>query len=219
MSALVTLVVLTFGLWALISLAAWGWKKFRLINPQSEKLFEAGISRQLAPRFDPFIISGSRLYIIGSDGRYAFKGRGIFWLNQLGKWAARGCTIHYLLCSPDYRTLEMYGDLAQKYDGIFNFYVLTKEQERPPELKALTARYETFHPTLLDVGGGGGRAMWIENYHPLNSEFAFQIDFVSPKDGQDDQRFDLYLRDIQTLIKSAVAVKGKEFSERERAAA
>jgi hypothetical protein len=207
MLALTILVLLTFAVWAVITLAAWGWKKYKLRKPQSERLFEAGVSRHLVPRLNPYIVSGSHLYIIGGDGAYAFKSRGGYWVRHLENWINRGCTIHYLLCCPDPRSCNVYEHLVAKYPNRFCLHALDQNLEWSAEVGGLTEKYATFHPTLLEVGNGGGRAMWIENYHPHDSEYAFDIEFVSPEDGRSDPRFNEYLRDIKALMTAVPAVK------------
>jgi hypothetical protein len=152
-------------------------------------------------------VTGSHLFIIGGDGAYAFKSKGAFWLRHLENWINRGCTIHYLLCCPDPRSIKVYQNLVAKYPKRFLLHELDQNIEWPTEVRSLTKKYATFHPTLLEVGSGGGRAMWIENYHPHDSEYAFDIEFVSPEDGRGDPRFNEYLGDIQALIKAGSAVK------------
>jgi hypothetical protein len=200
------LVLSTFLLTAVVTFIGWSWKKFKLRNPQSEKLFEAGVSRYLVPRLDPFIVSGAQLFITGGDGAYIYKSRGKFWLSALERWLNRGCTIHYLLCCPSPRALSPYKSLVQRYPSRFYLHELDQSLHWSNEVGSLAKKYSTFHPVLLELGAAG-RAMWIEDFHPLDSEYAFGVEFVSPEDGRGDIRFDEYLRDIQALMKARPAVK------------
>jgi hypothetical protein len=69
--------------------------------------------------------------------------------------------------------------------------------------KSQIAMLDTFHPVLLlnapdSIFAPG--ALWIESYHPLGSKFAYDVEFVDPKDTAKDERLDLYRKMYEQLL-------------------
>jgi hypothetical protein len=209
-----SLVILAFALWGVYQVGVVIVQRLRLRNPKSELISEAPIITKLVPRIDPFVRLGSLLYIIGNDGTYIRKSRGLKWLAQLEAWVKRGCTISYVLTNADVRSLGLLRSLHDRYPSKFLLYAPVLNDSLPSELCKLAKQYETFHPILLE-NLDGTRAMWIEHYHPKDSELAFKVEFVAPREARmDNERFELYKRDFRLFISSHSAVDELPIAEK-----
>lgn len=175
--------------------------------PISETLLEAGVSGKLVPRLDPFVENGAKIQIVGSDGSYSTKSRGNFWIESLERWLKRGAEIDYLLTSADEVALERYERLVEEYEGDFRLCVIDEDADLDPKLRSLLRDYASSHPTLLENTGNGTRVMWLEGRHPINSEYAYDIEFLVPPDALHDHRFERIKSEIASVLSSPACKK------------
>jgi hypothetical protein len=196
-----SLAILAFVLWGIYEVGCAIVQRLRLRNPPSELISEAPIITKLIPRIGRFVRRGSALYIMGNDGTYITKSRGSKWLAQLESWIKGGCTICYVLTDAHVRSLNLLRGLHDRYPSKFLLYAPALNDSLPSDLRELAKRYETFHPVLLE-NLDGSRAMWIEHYHPKDSELAFKVGFVAPREARTDERFDQYKRDFMLFVGS-----------------
>ena len=104
---------------------------------------------------------------------------------------------NYVLTRPKSQSIQALLELTNRYPDRFHLYVF-KGKSVDASDEAIIQEFETFHPTLLEFADNQ-RLMWIENYHPSQSMLAFEVDFVSPEDARNDNRFDEWKEQILNL--------------------
>ena len=209
-----SLIILTVALYAAARLILRLRTNLRLRNPHTERIAEAALMTKLIPRFNAFIAAGSELFIVGGDGLYTQKMRGEEFISSLEEWLNKGCKISYVLVCPHANSASRLQALASRQPS-FALYLMPPSDTLAPALQDTVQKYRTFHPVLLQTKDGR-RVMWIEHYHPPDSEMAFNIEFIAPAEAAGDARFDEYKNDIE-LIQQACA-KEKQQASLEHAA-
>jgi hypothetical protein len=205
------LVAVTVTLWCAVA-AVIKWRHERSVRREtpdprvSVTLRAARAATELVPRFDPLIREGDRatVTIVGGPGTYATLSakqlsihgaeltdwREGLWARTLCKWLENGVVVDYLLAAPTDEGVESLSFFASKYPGRFNLTLLSLSAFESDEDKSMVGELATFHPCLLENATTGERAMWIENYHALDSVVATSVEYVAPRDARADSRFD-----------------------------
>jgi hypothetical protein len=196
-AAALSLVILAFVLWLAVEIIIYLRTCLYLRDPRTERISEAALTTKLIPRFKAFVTAKSELFIVGGDGAYMQKKRGEDFMRCLEHWLKIGCKISYTLVCPHNESVTVLRRLSARYPS-FSLYLLSATCDMAPGLEALIDKYRTFHPVLLQTADGE-RVMWIEHYHPPDSELAFDIEFIAPEQAARDVRFDEFMKDIQFI--------------------
>lgn len=199
------LLALIIGGWLFIELIRKMWVSVKLRNLigaplLSEYIIEAGVTGKMAPRMGRYITEGSTVYIVGNDGRYTEKKRGKFWIKTIESWLESGASITYILTDADEVSRKKFEAIAKAYpDNHFRYCELADVSEADEDISKLIKKYYEYHPTLIETSKGD-RAMWLEGYHPEDSEYAYDINFITPAKANSDDRFDKIKGDLEKLI-------------------
>jgi hypothetical protein len=162
-------------------------------DPRSGSFSSAAASTTLALKIDPLVSLGATIYLPVGDGLYpertsASKSRA--WKNALLNWLERGATLNMIVTVPNSDARALWLPLEQAHPQLFGYYELDRSKASP-EIAREIARLDTYHPIIIvcDQGPASPGAMWIEQYHPLDSPFAYAVDYVAPADAARDRRF------------------------------
>ncbi|MEL6641359.1 MAG: hypothetical protein AAFP98_08620 [Pseudomonadota bacterium] len=139
----------------------------------------ASIAKDLSPLIDKLHIGRGQIVIVGGDGSYLMNDRTArYFKRSLSRWLKQGLDICYILTCADRATELRFADLCSDKD--FPGLKVYSVKETRSSLEAVFCkRYRNFHPTLIETEDHR-RAIWLEGDHPDNSEFAYNIKFVSP---------------------------------------
>mmetsp|Transcript_29310 Transcript_29310/g.56957 ORF Transcript_29310/g.56957 Transcript_29310/m.56957 type:complete len:205 (+) Transcript_29310:246-860(+) len=147
------------------------------------KLKSAGITGDLAPLVRSLKIKGGTITVVGSDGSYMLSGKRKQLRAAMLEWLSRECDIEYILIQADRRTIESFrkfSDCAnRKFKGKAEISIHYIDRSCACDgIEPLLETYETHHPTLIKTENGTG--MWLEGFHPKNSMYAYNVEFVPP---------------------------------------
>jgi hypothetical protein len=170
-------------------------------NPGSASFASAAASTLLALKLNPLVGPKSMLFLPVGDGMYpartgVLKGRA--WRRTLEDWLRRGAIINLIVTVPNASARETWRALERFQN--FRYFELDRHLATP-ELAGQIARLDTYHPILLaSTDGSGPQAMWIEQYHPLDSPYAYAVQYVAPADIKADERFGAFLALYRRLL-------------------
>lgn len=152
-------------------------------SPDEYAISVAGVSGDLIP-----LVSGinhqageARIELFGDDGAYVQLDRkGREWLTGMKHWINDGWNVTYTILHPDETTKGMFRKLMKDV-GEDALVVYVVDHERViSEVHDLIEERRTFHPNLI-YDGEGGQGMWVEGTHMAGSEYAYNVEYVSPK--------------------------------------
>lgn len=198
-----------FSLWAGRRLLDYKEKREKKRRPadysRSIRIPCASVSDDLMPLIDKLRdeqhidFANSEMWVFGSDGRYVAKSKGRNCCDRLAHWASQGLTIKYVLIEADHEVRKGPRDLSLKAGGKLDVLILRASHERVDT--AILDELETCHPTLF-FGAGGRNAAWIEGLHRRDSQYALDVEFVSPNamHGPEIERFDAYKAKVAHLM-------------------
>ena len=183
----------------------------------------ATIAHDLMPLFGPHVREGVRVIIVGSDAAYADLDNGDKLISGLKEWLNSGAIVDYILLdsaregiaersrstSVRNRVHSLVGHvkrsslakLNEDYAN-FNFYMLDPKCSKDKILSALVERYYSFHPTLVVSEENQPIAMWVEAKHEPNSNYAYNVKYVSPlalEINAEREEFAGYLEDVESI--------------------
>lgn len=182
----------------------------------SERLREATVSRQLVPRFDPYVSSGDSLYIFGSDGLYISSPGGGVWRDALVSWLDRGCSVCYFLTVSEGFGVDALLNLRTKNGRKVDvFYVPDSVVGDATELSRLAVE-GCLHPTVLISANGSPKALWIEHFHKAGSHIARDIDYTSWEDIAASSSASSVVHFFQALRSRSVSVRDHQSHVTER---
>ena len=162
-------------------------------SPKPIRIRSATIAEDLVPLLDKLLDKSCKISIVGSDGYYALSKNKRVWLNGLKKWLNRGVEINYILVKPNQEARSEYEKLQREFPN--SFYLCSVDKPGIDDISFTGIdnekdSYVTLHPTLVyrhnpDSADLHGKitpeAMWIEYFHPLESHYAYNIEYVSPR--------------------------------------
>lgn len=161
------------------------------------------------PRFDPYVHEGDKIYIPTGDGLYVWrikKERAAAYKAGLKTWLERGAIINLIITSPSAPAQSEWQPLKDQHPDTFNVYFLDRQKVSGPTANTTRLQIgtlDTFHPVILiaapDSESAPG-AMWIEDLHPMESKYAYRVDFVAPADAVNDDRLEDYRRVYESLL-------------------
>ena len=127
-------------------------------------------------------LQGSRVCVVGNDGRYIVKQNGNTWKKGIKDWVKAGIEVNYVLLHPDQDVKKelqyLLSDVNNDgYPGQLRVYILS--EDRSQEVNSVATKMETFHPTLF-TAVDGRKAMWLEGIHEPNTVYAYNIRYFSP---------------------------------------
>jgi hypothetical protein len=181
------------------------WKPRRPDSQNSDRYVVTAASSVFAARLSEFVENESIVLIPAGDGRYETRlsrRRRRRWESYIELWCKKGAHVVFVVSTPSTTARENCRDLMSKTGTNFSAYFLHREGA-PPHIKAEIQNLDTFHPTIVLQRSNGRmrpKAMWIENYHPLNSRFAYQCEFVGPHEISRDPRADKYMAGLLRLL-------------------
>jgi hypothetical protein len=169
--------------------------------PGSASFASAAASTLLALKLDPLIGPKSVLFLPVGDGMYPARTgmvKGRAWRRTLESWLSRGAIINLIVTVPNASARETWRALERFRN--FRYYELERHLATA-DLAGQIARLDTYHPILLaSTDGSGPQAMWIEQYHPLDSPYAYAVQYVAPADIKGDERFGAFLALYRRLL-------------------
>lgn len=145
-------------------------------------LSQTGVSGDLVP-----LVSGirhkrgnSRIELFGDDGGYVqIAGKGNDWMDGMRSWIEEGWSLTYTILFPDKKTVTLLRSLiADVGEEALHVYVVDEEKDTS-EVDDLIDERRTFHPNLI-YDGLEGKGMWVEGTHIAGSEYAYNVEYVSP---------------------------------------
>ena len=144
----------------------------------------AGVSGDLVPLVSGITHqTGARIELFGEDGAYVQLDRkGQEWLTGMKRWIAEGWNVTYTILYPDETTKDMFLKLMEDVgEDALTVYVVDHERatSETSEVKDLIEERRTFHPNLI-YNGADGKGMWVEGTHMAGSEYAYNVEYVSP---------------------------------------
>ena len=174
----------------------------------------AGVSGDMVP-----LVSGinhgtgeARIELFGQDGAYVqLDPKGSEWLAGMRRWIREGWNVAYTILSPDETTKGLLLELMEEVgEGALAVYVFDDGRDAS-EVKDLIEKRRTFHPNLI-YDGLGGKGMWVEGTHLPGSEYAYNVEYVSPSamTAEQQRKFDQYESENNVI---------RKYSERLRPAA
>jgi len=86
-------------------------------------------------------------------------------------WCRRGAHLHFVVSSPNQWAHSHYAALKRRCGENLHVYLLEREAATPTDRTEIE-RLDTFHPIIAarrEAGELRPLAMWLENYHPLDS--------------------------------------------------
>lgn len=122
-----------------------------------------------------------RIELFGEDGAYLQLDRkGQDWVDGITSWIANGWNVTYTILYPDETTKRRLLDLMNnvRKDALV-VYTIDDDQDTAP-VDDLIEERRTFHPNLI-YDGLGGKGMWVEGTHMAGSEYAYNVEYVSPR--------------------------------------
>ena len=167
----------------------------------------AKIATDLVPLIDDLVRPGSKLWILGADGLYFKTRNGPMFKDAIRNWVKKGMTIEYILLRPDSR---VEGDVrllveetrkAKNHEtakGKFRVLVLGNDID---EIGSILREIDTRHPTLF-FGSDGDNALWLEGLHRRNTQYAYNVRYISPAAMVDEYKdmFDDYEKKMQKVM-------------------
>ena len=161
----------------------------------------ASISSDLIPLIDglpkadvPF--QGSKLCLFGNDGRYFVKKNGKRWRKKLIQWGNKGLEIEYILLDADTAVREEMRNLKEQLGDKFEAILADDSLSGYLEENGLL----TFHPTLF-FGPNEQKAAWLEGRHEKDSEFAYNVLYLSPNAVLNRQEFNARFDECDSMIR------------------
>lgn len=150
-------------------------------SPDEYTISVAGVSGDLVPLVSGITHhAGACIELFGEDGAYVQLDRkGKEWLTGMKRWIAEGWKVTYTILYPDETTKGMFLKLMEDVEeDALVVYVVDHESDIS-EVKDLIEERRTFHPNLI-YNGAGGKGMWVEGTHMAGSEYAYNVEYVSP---------------------------------------
>lgn len=202
---MVLAVVTSFGVWRLMR-----HQRRRELeagrDPRSGTFASAAASTLLAMKVDPLVDAGSTIYLPVGDGLYMQRANLVkanAWKRVLKDWMRRGATLNILVTLPNDAARKAWRPFEKEFPYQFHYYELDRSTA-PAELATEIARLDTYHPVLVvnPDGETAPGAMWIEQYHPLGSAYAYAVQYVAPPEARTDTRFQTFLSVYRKLIES-----------------
>lgn len=145
----------------------------------------------------------TKLQIMGGNSNYIAQRNGKKLKNSIVSWIRKGIDVDYIVFDENRKVIDKFRDIKSKnpsYSSRLQVFVL--DRQRTSEISPLVDELETHHPTLF-FGPGDKRAMWIEGVHEMNSEYAFDVRYVSPNAMNEKKKgeFEDYRRKIDQVLK------------------
>jgi hypothetical protein len=172
-------------------------------DPSSGSFASAAASTLLALKFDPLVGAHSIIYMPVGDGLYMSRTssrKARAWRKVLNDWLSRGATINVIVTAPNASAGKAWRAFEAQH-GNFHYFVLDRQQA-PADLAREIESLDTYHPILLvsSPGAGAPEAMWIEQYHPMDSPYAYAVQYVAPSEVKADERFGVFLALYRRLL-------------------
>ena len=142
----------------------------------------ATIAFDLIPRLDKFLTSRCRLVIVGSDC-HPITIKKYPWRDFMERCLRdKQCKVIQYVSHGEHESSSFLNDLEEKFPGLFERRELV-DPERISKVsdRKLIEALQTFHPTLAWNDYTGEKVMWIERYHPPNSQYAYGCDYYDAK--------------------------------------
>lgn len=141
-----------------------------------------GVSGDLVP-----LVSGiehepgkARIDLFGDGSYVQLDGKGNDWINGMKHWIDNGWNVTYTVLFPSETTKDLLLKLMEDArEGALVVYIIDDEGDTS-QFKDLVDKRRTFHPNLIH-DGFGGNGMWVEGTHMAGSEYAYNVEYVSPK--------------------------------------
>ena len=141
-----------------------------------------GVSGDLVP-----LVSGirhgadnSRIDLFGEDGGYIqLERKGQDWMDGMRRWIDDGWNVTYTILFPDKTTTDLLLALIEDVgEDALTVYIVDDAKDTSA-VNDLIEERRTFHPNLI-YDGLEGKGMWIEGTHMAGSEYAYNVEYVSP---------------------------------------
>lgn len=143
---------------------------------------QTGVSGDLVPLISNIKHEAgkSRIELFGEDGGYIQLARkGNDWTEGMRRWIDEGWRLTYTILFPDETTKRLLLDFMEDVgQGALIVYMVDDEKDTS-EVEDLIEERRTFHPNLI-YDGRDGKGMWVEGTHMAGSEYAYNVDYVSP---------------------------------------
>ena len=163
------------------------------------------------PRFDRYVEAGATLYIPAGDGLYPRRiknKRAASYRAGLHRWLTRGAKVNIIVSSPNPQAYVEWRPLKDRFPSNLEVFFLHREKASGlncAQTAAQIATLDTFHPVILDSPPNSvhSGAMWIEHLHPLESKYAYRVEFIDPADPVDQassRKLETYLRTYEVLL-------------------
>ena len=164
----------------------------------------ASISKDLIPLISGLPrkgipLAGATLRLYGNDARYLVKGNGRQWRNALRRWDKKGLRIKYVLLNADATTHDEMIRLQKELD---HFEASVANRDGVNYL--VKNGFDTYHPTLFLSSDENQRAAWLEGLHRPDSEFAYDVEYVSPAAMKKDKALRKHFDDCLSKMKYAM---------------
>ena len=145
----------------------------------------------------------TKLQIMGGNSNYIAQRNGKQLKKGIISWIKKGISVDYIVFDENKKVIDKFRDIKSKnpsYGSRLQVFVLNRQ--RASKISPLVDELETHHPTLF-FGPGDKRAMWIEGVHEMNSEYAFDVRYVSPNAMNDENKkneFQNHHRNINKIL-------------------
>lgn len=150
-------------------------------SPDEYTISVAGVSGDLVPLVSGITHhAGARIELFGEDGAYVQLDRkGKEWLTGMKRWIAEGWKVTYTILYPDETTKGIFLKLMEDVEEDTLIVYVVDHESDVSKVKDLIEERRTFHPNLI-YDGAGGKGMWVEGTHMAGSEYAYNVEYVSP---------------------------------------
>lgn len=191
----------TVGAIAILILAAIITRLVAVYGPWSARFNIAKASTNLRKKLKNVVGPGVEILMPVGRGCYALlisNSARRSWENTIAEWMSIGVRLTVFITASNAKGTEYWSALTERYPCI-TVLVLDRELASPEDATEIE-RLDQFHPVLV-LKDGLPLAMWIENFHPLDSRIAYNVEFIAAEDivGYQRARFYRFLKVLHRL--------------------